>query len=105
MNRRILRNTNFTKALYFAEPLQRKEMIESISQDDICAVSDISKNILEGRLVINYVHRQKLKQYKRTIRFSASPRINTNRKKQTMLVFHNVIPLLIKPVLHLLDEL
>jgi hypothetical protein len=55
MNSRILRNSNFIKVLYFAEPLQRKEMIESISQDEICAVSDIVKNTLEGRLVVNYV--------------------------------------------------
>jgi hypothetical protein len=44
-------------------------MIESISQDDICAVSDIAKHILEGKLVVNYVHRQKLKQYKTTMLF------------------------------------
>ena len=59
MNRRILRKSNFIKVLYFAEPLQRKEMIESISQDDIW----YSQNIFEGRLYANYVHRQKLKQY------------------------------------------
>jgi hypothetical protein len=63
MNRRILRNSNFIKALYFPELLQRKEMIESISQDELCAVSDIATNILEGRLVVNYFHRQTLKQY------------------------------------------
>lgn len=97
MNRRILRNSTFIKALYFAEPLQRKQMIESISED-------IAKNILDGRLAVNNVHKQKLKQYKRTIRFLASQRINQDRKKRTMLLFHNVIPLLIKPILHLLDE-
>jgi hypothetical protein len=37
--------------------------------------------------------------------YLASPRMNTNRKKPTILVFHNVMLLLIKPVLHLLDEL
>ena len=63
MNRRILRNSNFIKALYFPEPLQRKEMIESISQDELCAVSDIATNILEGRLVVNYFYRQTLKLY------------------------------------------
>ena len=57
-------------------------MIESISQDDICAVSDKVNNILEGRIVVNYVHRQKLKQYKRTIQLNT--RINTNEKKQTI---------------------
>jgi hypothetical protein len=49
--------------VYLAEPLQRKEMIESISQDEMCAVFDIVKNTLEGRLVVNYVYRQTLKQY------------------------------------------
>ena len=54
-------------------------MIESISQDDICVVSDKVNNILEGRIVVNYVHRQKLKQYKITIQLNT--RINTNEKK------------------------
>ena len=63
MNRSILRNSNQIKALFFAEPLQRKEITEYISQVGICAVSDIVKNILEVRLVVSYVHRQKVKQY------------------------------------------
>ena len=81
MNRRILRNSTFIKALYFAEPLQRKQMIESISEDEIRAMCDIAKNILDGRLAVNNVHKQKLKQYKRTIRFLSSQRINQDRKK------------------------
>ena len=79
-------------------------MIEFISQDQIRTISDIAKKILQGRLSVNNIHREKLKHYKRTIRFLANPRIGANRKKRTMLAFHDVIPLLIKPVLHLLDE-
>jgi hypothetical protein len=45
MNRRILRNSTFIKSLYVVEPLQGKGMTESISQDEICAVSDIASNI------------------------------------------------------------
>lgn len=104
MNGRIFRNSTFIKTLYFAEPTERKQMIDSMSNDEICAMSDIAKNILNGRLSLTNVHKQKLKQYKRTIRFLASQRINLNRKRRTMLVFHNVIPLLIKPIVHLLDE-
>jgi hypothetical protein len=63
MNRRILRNSTFIKSLYVVEPLQGKGMTESISQDEICAVSDIASNILEGRLVVKYLHRHQLKQY------------------------------------------
>jgi len=104
MNGCILRNSAFIKALYHTEATQRKHMIETMSDDEIHAVSDIAKNILNGRLVVNNVHKQKLKQYKRTIRFLASRMINVNRKRRTMLVFHSVIPLLLKPIVHLLDE-
>jgi len=104
MSRRIFQNSAFLKALYYAQPLQRKQMIEHISQDQIRVISDIAEKILQGRLVVNNVHREKLKHYKRTIRFLANQRISTNRKRRTMLAFHNVIPLLIKPILHLLDE-
>ena len=104
MNRRIFQNSAFLKSLYYAQPLQRKQMIQFISQDQIRVISDIAEKILQGRLVVNNVHREKLKHYKRTIRFLANQRISTNRKRRTMLAFHDVIPLLIKPILHLLDE-
>ena len=104
MNRRIFQNSVFLKALYYAQPIQRKLMIDFISQEQIRAISDIAEKILRGRLNVNRAHRQKLKHYKRTIRFLANSRISANRKKRTMLTFHDVIPLLIKPILHLLDE-
>lgn len=104
MSRRIFQNSAFIKALYHAQPLQRKQMIEYMSQDQIRAISDIASRILQGRLIVNSVHRQKLKHHKRTIRFLASQRISLSRKKQTMLAFHDVIPIIIKPIVHLLDE-
>ena len=100
MNRRIFQNS----ALYYAQSLQRKFMIEFISPDQIRAISDIAITIVQGRVAVNNVHRQKRRHYKRTIRFLAYQRISTNREKRTILAFHDVIPLLIKPILHLLDE-
>ena len=104
MNRRIFQNSAFLIALYYAQPLQRKFMIEFISPDRIRAISNIAIKIVQGRVAVNNIHRQKLRHYKRTIRFLANQRISTNWKKRTLLAFHDVIPLLIKPILHLLDE-
>ena len=104
INRRIFQNSAFLKALYYAQPLHRKLIIEFISQDQMYDISDIAEKILQGRLVVNNVHKEKLKHYKRTIRFLANRRIDGNRKRRTMLAFHDVIPLLIVPILHLLDE-
>ena len=115
MNRCIFANSAFFKALYYTGPLQRKRMIEHISPDQIEAISKLASKILQGTLVmlkflfipivvLNNRYKEKLKHYKCTIQFLANQRISTNRKKRTMLAFHNVLPKLIKPILHLLDE-
>ena len=72
MSRRIFQNSAFIKALCYAQPVQRKLMIEFISQDQIHTISDIAKKILQGRLTVNNIHREKLKHHKRTIRFLAN---------------------------------
>jgi hypothetical protein len=46
MNRRIFQNS----ALYYAQSLQRKFMIEFISPDQIRAISDIAITIVQGRV-------------------------------------------------------
>jgi len=104
MSRRIFENSAFLKALYHAEPTQRKLMIEVITIDQIRTLCEITLKILQGRLELSNLHRQKLKDYKRTLRSLVSTRIDHLRKKKILLTFHRIIPLLIKPVLHLLDE-
>lgn len=104
MSRRIIQHSTFLKALYHAEPIQRKIMIESITNDETLAICDIASKILRGRINMITIHWEKLKDYKRVLRSLACPGINVTRKKRTLLAFHTFLPLLIKPVLHLLDE-
>jgi len=104
MSRRIIQNSAFLKALYYAQPIQRKLMIAFITTEQIKALSEIALKILQGRLILSNAHKEKLKDYSRVIRSLASQRISIGRKKRTLLSFHNWIPLLIKPVLYLLDE-
>ena len=104
MNRHIFQNSAFLKALYHAEPIQRKLMIEVITIDQIRTLCEITLKILQGRLDLSNLHTQKLKDYKRTLRSLATTRYNPLRKKKILLTFHKIIPLLIKPVLHLFNE-
>jgi len=67
-------------------------------------LSEITLKILQERLTLNNTHKEKLKDYKRVKRSLASHRISVMRKKRTLLTFESLIPLLIKPILHLLDE-
>jgi len=79
-------------------------MIEQSSNNQIRAISDIAKRIYNGTIMISLQHRQQLRQLRKTIKFLASGRVRLSRKKRTMLVYHRLIPLLIKPLLNLLDE-
>ena len=49
-------------------------------------------------------YKKKLRRYKDVIRSLASRHVSRSRKKETLLKFHAVIPLIIKPLLQLLDD-
>lgn len=104
MNRHIFQNSAFLKALYRAHPFQRKTMIDFITANQVAALSQIAYKILRRRITISNVQRERLRPYKRYVRFIANPQINTDRKKRMLRAFHNMVPLLIEPFLHLLDE-
>ena len=80
-------------------------MVEFITTDQIRALVEIVINILRGRINIHNIHRERLRHYQNVMRSLASRRISVARKKRTFLAFHDLIPLLIQPILHLLDEM
>jgi hypothetical protein len=67
------------------------------------ALSQIAVNILHGNIPITEDYKKKLRRYRDVIRSIASKQVGRARKKQTLLRFHTVIPLLMKPTLPLLD--
>jgi hypothetical protein len=62
MNRRIFQNSAFLIALYYVQLLQGHF-------HQIRAISDIAIKIVQGRVAVNNVHRQKLRHYKEQIDF------------------------------------
>lgn len=103
MYMRIIRNSTYLKAIYRAEPFQRRLMIEFADMDQLNAICDIATDIIQGQLFLANSHRPKLKQYRNVIRALASRNINTARKQRTLLAYHDLIPLLIFPIIPFLD--
>lgn len=103
-SRRIARQTPFLRLLYSCPPSQRKSLIQYVTNEQLAALSQIALNILRGNIPITRAYKKKLKQYKEVIRSLASRRVSRTRKKQALLKFHSVIPLLIKPAIQLLDD-
>ena len=104
MSGRIAQQSPFLKLLYDCSPTQRKALIESASREQLEALSQIALNILRGNLSVSETHKKKLKEYKDVIRSLGSRSVSLTRKKNALLNFHSLLPLLVKPVLYLLDE-
>jgi len=103
-SRRIGRQTTaFLKLLHRCPPNQRKALVQYITDEQMDALSQIAVNILQGNIPITEDYKKKLRRYRDVIRSIASKQVGRARKKQTLLRFHTVIPLLIRPTLPLLD--
>jgi hypothetical protein len=90
--------SNFKKAVW--RPIR---LLAISSNDKIMVRPQIAVNILHGNIPITEDYKKKLRRYRDVIRSIASKQVGRARKKQTLLRFHIVIPLLMKPTLPLLD--
>lgn len=104
MPHRITSFSTFLKFLYYAEPRQRKVLIQSATNEQIEILSEIALNIYRGVLHMSIHHIRKLRPYQLNIRALCSRSI-AHRRKKNILVRHPIlVPLLIKPILTLLYE-
>lgn len=85
------------------DPNERKTLVRFTEEEHIQTLCDIAKNILQGRITVSIANQQKLNQYKTVIRSISSSRIDMARKRRMLLSFNHLIPLLIKPIIHILD--
>ena len=79
-------------------------MIEFITTDQILALSEIARTVIRRRVHISNSLKEKLTPYKRWVRYLAQTQLGTVWKKRILRTFPDMLPLLIQPFLHLLDE-
>lgn len=101
---RITSYSTFLRYLYYAEPRQRKVLIQTATHEQIDILSEIALNIYRGVLPLSTHHIRKLRPYQLNIRALCSRSIAHRRKKNILGRHPILISLLIKPVLSLLDE-
>lgn len=102
--RRIAQQTAFLKLLHMCPARQRKALIQYVTDEQLEVLFQIAFNILQRNVPMNDVHKKKMKRYRVVIRSLCNLRVSKARKRQSLLRFDSLIPYLIKPVLHLLDE-
>ena len=104
MSRRIFQNSTFLKNIYHATPFHRGLMIQFITNDQVLALSLIARKIFRRTVHISNSLKTKLEPYMRWVRLLSHSQLDMRRRKIILRTFPDMIPLLIRPILHLLDE-
>lgn len=92
-------NRNFIKFIYEATPKQRKKILYHITKDQISLISEIALNIIKGIFPNTSSYVKTLKPYKSIFVRLSSKREANKHKRELLLRFPKLLPLLIKPAL------
>ncbi len=81
MSDRLCKNLPLLKLLYKASPGQRSVILQSASDQLILALCEIALNVLRETIPLNNSQFRRLKKRREEIKYTASKKINVERKK------------------------
>lgn len=104
MSHLLHRNIEFFEKLNNATPEEAKLILEHASEDNILALTELSVNILKGKLDISHDTYLKLKNSSDLLRKLAKKSCSVNNKRKWLLRSLEVIPCIISPLLSCLGS-
>lgn len=104
MSQLLERNIEFLEHLNSASPEEAKHIIEQASEDNILALTELSVNILRGKLDIGVDTYLKLKEHSELLRKLAKRSVSTHNKRKWLVRSVEVIPCLISPLISCLGS-
>lgn len=103
MSARIKRNAPLIRALYYAAPKKRRDILAHGSPDFIQALCEIALNVLKGNVPLSKSQYSKLKTRKKVIRLLVDKRTGFKRKQQALAKqTGGFLPILLSTVLPIL---
>ena len=100
MSTLVKNQRHFLRLLVSIKPLQRKAILQTLSDQQVQAVIQIIYNILEGNCSLPEKDKKKLKRYKAIIRQLVFKGMRMKQRKRLLVKYHFVIAALLKPILH-----
>lgn len=105
MSKLIQRNYPFLRELLESSQEKRKAIIETSTEDNINALTELSINLLEGHLTLTNDEKLELSKHKTFIRSLSRKDIPITQKKKKLLSNCNILPMLISPLLSVVGSL
>ena len=88
----------FQLFLSTSSKLQRKVLVDTITNDQLRALTEITVNVLQGVLPITSIHKPKLIKYRKLVRLIGDTSVSLKTKKSALRRKANVVTLLLKSV-------
>jgi len=104
MGGRIRQHAAFLRLLQESSTKQRKVLIESISNVQLDALSQLILNIVQGNVPISDAYIKKLKRHKDVIHSLATRKVSRVKKREALLQLLRLIPFILKPALPPLND-
>lgn len=106
MSKNVKQQLAFIKLLAGSAPTaQRKLLLETITKDQLLALSEIALNLLSGVLVLSPSNKKKLSKHKNFIRLLSDKKISRTSKKKAIQNKGALISLMLKAILPSLQNL
>ena len=99
MSKLVKYNSPFFRLLLTtSSKLQRKALIDTITKDQLRALTEITINLLQGILSLSPVHKSKLRKHRKLIRLIGDKSISLKTKKKSLCRQTHVVTLLLQSV-------
>ena len=102
MSIRIKRNWDWLKVIKQANPVQRKAILATASDDLILAICEIVDNVLHGTVKLNPKQRSAVNKYKNILRITADKKVTKTKKKKALIQKGGFLPIVLGPALALI---
>lgn len=100
------RNAPLIRALYYATPQKRREILSYASPDFVQALCEIALNVSKGNVPLSSSQYKKLKSQKKIIKSLTNKRTGLKRKQQTLAKqTGGFLPLLLSTVIPIIGGL
>ena len=99
MTAKVKKHLDFLRLLSSSHVKQRKQLINTISDEQLSVLTEAVYNVLKGVCVLSNADKKKLSQNKTILRLFADQKLGKRLKITLLKKNHKVIPELLRPVI------
>ena len=94
----VYQSIHYLAAARNAAPTRRKTMLQNITRDELLAIGEVAKRLINGHINPPRRDAQLFERRRLMLRTLASPRVSVERKKRLVNRCHFVVPPMLKVV-------